>query len=173
MLAASQMESNPASSSKEKPGKQQAIISYSLTHPMYDCPVGIKTCPGQPEKISPLKKGEKGGFCVADFGEGDEVTECANLLLELAQAPKQPPKKKAKGKAKAKGKKKGKAKAKAKGKKEAKGGDGGEAAKEKQEDDEGEEEEEEEQEGGPPAAEKPPAAEEPPAKKAKQVIVFF
>ena len=169
MLAASQMESNPASSSKEKPGKQQAIISYSLTHPMYDCPVGIKTCPGQPEKISPLKKGEKGGFCVADFGEGDEVTECANLLLELAQAPKQPPKKKAKGKAKAKGKKKGKAKA--KGKKEAKGGDGGEAAKEKQEDDE--DEEEEEQEGGPPAAEKPPAAEEPPAKKAKQVIVFF
>ena len=169
MLAASQMESNPASSSKEKPGKQQAIISYSLTHPMYDCPVGIKTCPGQPEKISPLKKGEKGGFCVADFGEGDEVTECANLLLELAQAPKQPPKKKAK--AKAKGKKKGKAKA--KGKKEAKGGDGGEAAKEKQEDDEDEEEEEEEQEGGPPAAEKPPAAEEPPAKKAKQVIIFF
>ena len=169
MLAASQMESNPASSSKEKPGKQQAIISYSLTHPMYDCPVGIKTCPGQPEKISPLKKGEKGGFCVADFGEGDEVTECANLLLELAQAPKQPPKKKAK--AKAKGKKKGKAKA--KGKKEAKGGDGGEAAKEKQEDDVDEEEEEEEQEGGPPAAEKPPAAEEPPAKKAKQVIIFF
>ena len=112
MLAASQMESNPASSSKEKPGKQQAIISYSLTHPMYDCPVGIKTCPGQPEKISPLKKGEKGGFCVADFGDGDEVTECANLLLELAQAPKQPPKKKAK--AKAKGKKRAKPKPRAK-----------------------------------------------------------
>lgn len=171
MLAASQMESNPASSSKEKPGKQQAIISYSLTHPMYDCPVGIKTCLGQPEKIAPLKKGKKGGFCVADFGEGDEETECANLLLEIAQAPKQPPKKKAKGKAKAKGKKKGKAKA--KGKKEAKGGDGGEAAKEKQEDDVDEEEEEEEQEGGPPAAEKAPAAEEPPTKKAKQVIIFF
>ena len=74
---------------------------------MYDCPVGIKTCPGQPEKISPLKKGEKGGFCVADFGEGDEVTECANLLLELAQAPKQPPKKKSQGQGKGKGQKKG------------------------------------------------------------------
>ena len=166
MLAASQKESNPAGSSKDKPGKQQAIISYSLTHPMYDCPVGIKTCLGQPEKISPLRAGKDGGFCVADFGEGDEQTECPNLLLQVAKAPKQPPKRKAKGKAKAKGKKKGKAKA--KGKTDAKGGDGGEAAKEKQEDDEDGGEEEEQEDG-----EKPPAAEEPPAKKAKQVIVFF
>ena len=81
---------------------------------MYDCPVGIKTCLGQPEKIAPLKKGEKGGFCVADFGKGDEETECANLLLEIAQAPKQPPKKKPRARQRQRAKKRAKPKPRAK-----------------------------------------------------------
>ena len=91
-------------------GKQQTIISFSLTHPMGK--VGIKTSPGQPEIIRPLRAGPH-GFCVADFGQGDEATECANILIALEPS-KPAAKKKAKAKAKGKGKKKPKAKAKAK-----------------------------------------------------------
>ena len=72
-------------------GKQQTIISFSLTRPMGK--VGIKTSPGQPVIIRPLRAG----------------------LLTAIEKPKTAAIKKDKAKAKGKGKKaKGKAKAKAK-----------------------------------------------------------
>ena len=79
------------------------MISFSLSHP--EGKVGIKTIVGQPEIIAPLKPGPD-DFCVADFGDGDEVTDCSNLLFSTKALPKP----------KAKGKAKGKAKSKAKGK---------------------------------------------------------
>ena len=60
-----------------------ATISYCL----YPEKVGIKTMPGKPELRAPLHQGPK-GFAVADFGEGDEATECTNLLLVVKPVPK-------------------------------------------------------------------------------------
>jgi len=96
---ADDLEQASASSSK---ARAIPIVSYSLGHK--DGKVGIKTVPGVPELIAPLKKGPK-GFCVADFGrgDGDETTECPNLLLDVVRRPKKRARKKpASAKAKAK-----------------------------------------------------------------------
>ena len=80
------------------------MISFSLSHPQGK--VGIKTIVGQPEIIAPLKLGPD-DFCVADFGDGDEVTDCSNLLFSTGPLkPKAQPKAKGKAKSKAKGKSK-------------------------------------------------------------------
>ena len=135
-------------------GKQQTIISFSLTHPMGK--VGIKTSPGQPEIIRPLRAGPH-GFCVADFGQGDEATECANILIAI-EKPKTAAIKKDKAKATGKGKKaKGKAKAKAK--------TDGDAEEDVVEIAAGEADK--------PEAEVAAAAEEPAPKKAKQELIFL
>ena len=80
-------------------GKQIPIISFSLSHPLGK--MGIKTVPGQPEIVRPLKLGPN-GFCVADFGMGDEATECPNVLWNTKAAAKAAAKAKAKAKAKLK-----------------------------------------------------------------------
>jgi hypothetical protein len=95
-------------------GKMRTTIAFHLSHALGK--VGIKTVPGQPEIIKPLREGPN-GFCVADFGDGDEETECTNLLLNIKpiEKPKKPrAKAKAKGKTTAKGKSKATAKGKAK-----------------------------------------------------------
>ena len=66
---------------------EEQLISFNLSHA--EGKVGIKTLKKGNEIIAPLKIG-KSGFAVADFGEGDEDTECPNLLLSIEPIKKKP-----------------------------------------------------------------------------------
>ena len=66
---------------------EEQLISFNLSHA--EGKVGIKTLKKGNEIIAPLKIG-KSGFAVADFGEGDEDTECPNLLLSVEPIKKKP-----------------------------------------------------------------------------------
>lgn len=158
------------SASSNTGGKQLTIISYSLTHA--EGKVGIKTSPGQPEVIAPLMPGGK-GFCVADFGMGDEVTECPNLLLAVEPQPQPKKKKKGKAKAKAKGKRKCKKTKVAGGKAQAVESDtgGSNGAEEEESGDDLPEAMESKGEEAPP--EKSKGEEAPPKKKLKQDVLFY